>query len=130
MTPQHHPVPTAGADLTCERFADHTVVAISGELDVSTTPALRERLYVALRDPGMHVIIDLSGMTFCDASGLAMLVGARRRLEGGGTPLILARPRPHTARLLRVTGLSRVFTVRSPAAWARTGDSAPRSAAA
>ncbi|TDD38679.1 anti-sigma factor antagonist [Actinomadura sp. KC06] len=130
MTPQHHPVQTAGADLTCERFADHTVIAISGELDVSSTPSLRERLYVALRDPGMYVVIDLSGMTFCDASGLAMLVGAQRRLEGDGTGLILARPRPHTARLLRVTGLSRAFTVRPPAAWAPAGDSDPRSAAA
>ncbi|TMR07330.1 STAS domain-containing protein [Actinomadura soli] len=130
MTPQHHPGRTAGAGLTHERFADHTVVAISGELDMSSTPSLRERLYVALRDPGMYVIIDLSGVTFCDASGLAMLVGARRRVEGTSTTLILARPRPQTAKLLRVTGLLHAFTIHHSAGWAQTAGSDPRSAAA
>lgn len=104
MTPQHHSAQPAGAGsftgrgtgpaqawpetgLTRERLSDHTVIAISGELDIASTPSLRERLYVALRDPGMYVIIDLSGMTSCDASGLAMLVGARRRMEANGTIL-------------------------------------------
>lgn len=51
MTPQHHPVQTVGrlpgaAGLTLERRADHIV---SGELDVSSTPSLRERPHVALQ---------------------------------------------------------------------------------
>lgn len=127
-------LPTGGAGpetgLTRERLSDHTVIAISGELDIASTPSLRERLYVALRDPGMYVIIDLSGMTSCDASGLAMLVGARRRMEANGTTLTLARPCPRTARLLRATGLFRAFTGRPSGAGARTAGPDTRSAAA
>ncbi|WP_433227990.1 STAS domain-containing protein [Actinomadura formosensis] len=118
------------AGLTRERLADHTVIAISGELDIASTPSLRERLHVALRDVGAYVIIDLSGVTFCDASGLAMLVGARRRTQPNGAPVILTGPRRQPAKLLEVTGLLHAFTVRSSIPGARTADPGPRSAAA
>lgn len=135
MTPQHRPVQTAdrraeSVGLTRERLTDHSVIAISGELDIASTPHLRERLYVALRDPGAYVVLDLSDVTFCDASGLAMLVGARRRTEAIRATLILARPRPQLARLLRVTGLLHLFIVDSSATDTRDASSDSRSAAA
>jgi len=133
MTPQHQPFRTAAGEpawLTRERFADHTVIALSGELDAASTPSLRDRLHVALRDTGAYVIIDLSDVTFCDASGLAMLVGARRRTEPKGTAVILAAPRPQTARLLEVTGLLGAFTVGISVAAARTAGRGTRTAAA
>ncbi|GAA0545440.1 STAS domain-containing protein [Actinomadura livida] len=112
MTPQHRLVQTA-AGLTRERLDDRTVIAISGELDVTSTPILRERLYAALQDSGPYVTIDLSGVTSCDASGLAMLVGAHHRAEATGTTLTLACARRQPADLLRATGLHRAFMTRS-----------------
>lgn len=113
------PTRTASTEvgLSREQRADHTVIALDGELDIASTPSLRERLHseladVALADPGPRVVLDLSGVTFCDASGLALLVDARRRTGPGGT-VVLDGPRPQLLRLLRVTGLDRVFTVRS-----------------
>jgi anti-sigma B factor antagonist len=50
-------------------------------------------------------------VTFCDASGLAFLVGTRRRAALQGLTVTLAAPRPNVAKLLRVTGLNRAFTV-------------------
>jgi anti-sigma B factor antagonist len=119
-----------GAGLTSERFADHTVIAVRGELDIASAPSLRERLRTALRDTGVYVIIDLSGVTFCDASGLALLVDARRRTEATGAAVVLVGPRPQPARLLQVTGLERAFTVRSSVTKARTTGPGTRSAAA
>ncbi|GGQ35656.1 anti-sigma B factor antagonist [Actinomadura coerulea] len=100
------------AVLRRETLADHTVITISGDLDISSAPALREPLETALRDAGPLVVIDLSGVTFCDAAGLTLLTGARRLTEPEGVTLVLAAPRPHMVRLLRVSGLSRVFAVR------------------
>ena len=118
MTPQHHPVQMADHSaehigLTPERLSDRTVIAISGDLDATSTPFLRERLYAALRDSGVYVTVDLSDVTSCDASGLAMLVGAHHRAEATGTTLTLAHPRPQSAELLRATRLHRVFMVGS-----------------
>ncbi|MEV4003495.1 STAS domain-containing protein [Actinomadura sp. NPDC049753] len=100
------------AGLRRETLAEHTVITITGDLDVSSAPSLREPLETALRDAGPHVVIDLSEVTFCDAAGLALLTGARRLTEPEGVAIVLAAPRPHMARLLRVSGLSRVFAVR------------------
>ncbi|WP_165495034.1 STAS domain-containing protein [Actinomadura roseirufa] len=113
-----------------ERLSDHILIAVSGGLGIASTPSLRERLDVALRDPGMYVIIDLSGMTSCDASGPATLVGARRRIEANGTPLPLARPRPQTAVPSRAAGLFRAFIVRPSGVGAWTSGPEARSAAA
>ncbi|NDU74178.1 anti-sigma factor antagonist [Actinomadura sp. DSM 109109] len=112
------------AGLRRETLAERTVITISGDLDIASAPALREPLETALRDAGPLVVIDLSEVTFCDASGLALLTGARRLTEPEGVTLVLAAPRPHMARLLRVSGLSRLFAVR-PA-----GTASVRSAAA
>ncbi|WP_165966251.1 STAS domain-containing protein [Actinomadura sp. 7K534] len=135
MTPQHHLVQTADHSaeplgLTLARLNDRTVIAISGDLDAASTPVLRERLYAALRDCGVYVTVDLSDVTSCDASGLAMLVGARRRAEATGATLTLARLRPQPTDLLRVTGLHRVFMVGSSATDAQDASPDSRSTAA
>jgi anti-anti-sigma factor len=83
-----------------------------GDLDIATIPALRERLLSIFR-PGMRLlIIDLSGVSFCDVSALAMLDGAQRHSTWLGITVRRAAP-PQTAKLLRVTGLVQSFTIRA-----------------
>ncbi|REE96714.1 STAS domain-containing protein [Thermomonospora umbrina] len=116
----HTHVPAAGATMTSRRVPGHLVIALHGELDVASTTALREALLVALhRSAGTPVIIDLSEVSFCDAAGLALLVGADRRARLQGHPLALAAPRPQMSRLLHVTGLDHAFTVHATLADAR-----------
>src|SRR5580704_11910257 len=88
-----------------------TIARLEGELDIATTPALRERLFSVFR-PGMRLlIIDLSGVSFCDVSALAVLVGMQCRAGRLGVTVRLAAPRPQMTKLLRVTGLDGHFTV-------------------
>src|SRR6266478_2932707 len=88
-----------------------TIARLEGELDIATTPALRERL-LSVFGPGLRLlIIDLSGVSFCDVSALAVLVGTQRRARGLGVAVRLAAPRPQVAKSLRVTGLDRYFTI-------------------
>jgi anti-anti-sigma factor len=84
-----------------------TTIHLSGEIDILTSQAVRERLLLILRYSTNLLIIDLSGVAFCDASGLAVLVGIQRRARAAGITLALAAPRPSTAKLLRITGLDR-----------------------
>ena len=46
---------------------------------IASAPVLREWLLGLLRPDVSRIVIDLSGVAFCDASGLAVLVGASRR---------------------------------------------------
>jgi anti-anti-sigma factor len=105
--------------LFSRRTHGHTVLAICGELDIATTAYLRDQIAIVLKDATTPVIIDLSGVSFCDASGLALLFGARRRARLRGLTVVLAAPRYGMKRLLRVTGMDRAFTVHPTLAAAR-----------
>ena len=80
-------------------------------MDIASVPVLREQILGLLRPRARRIVIDLSGVTFCDASGLAMLVGAGRRAALLDGVLRLAAPTPLVSTLLRVTGLDSQFEV-------------------
>jgi len=83
------------------------IVALGGDLDIVSAPAVRERLLSLLHRGACWLVVDMSAVRYADASGLAALVSTQRRafLLGGG--LRLAAPRPEVAEVLAVTGLSR-----------------------
>ncbi|WP_223167824.1 STAS domain-containing protein [Nonomuraea sp. SYSU D8015] len=53
------------------------------------------------------LVLDLSEVSFCDASGPAVIVGVQRRARRQGIIVALSAPRPSMSRLLRITGLDR-----------------------
>jgi anti-sigma B factor antagonist len=87
-------------------------VAVRGELDIRSAPDLRAWLTKVLDEGAHQLVVDLSGVEFMDSSGLGVLVGAHKRLARIGGRLRVVGVSPPVARLLSVTGLSRVFDVR------------------
>jgi anti-sigma B factor antagonist len=87
------------------------IAALIGELDITRAPALREQLFALLRPSTGRLVIDVSRVTYADASGLAVLVGTGRRAGLLGKFLRLAAPAPAVAKVLRVTGLDRQLDV-------------------
>ncbi|QLE72114.1 STAS domain-containing protein [Streptomyces rectiverticillatus] len=99
---------------------------VRGRLDLSGVPRLRERLLHVSHKPGSRLILDLSGVTSCDALGLGLLVATARRARHSGGDLWLAAPRPAVARALKASGLSRLLPVGSNRTAAiRTGPARP-----
>jgi anti-anti-sigma factor len=88
-----------------------TIVRLRGALDFDAAPALRERLIDVLHRGAGLLVLDLSGVLSCDASGLAVLIGTQRRARLLGIMVRLAAPSPPIAKLLRSTGLDRSFTI-------------------
>ena len=80
-----------------------TIAELSGELDLACAPALREQLAGLLRP--LRRVIDLSKVSHCDASGLAVLIGTGRRARLLGGFLRLAAVSPQVDQGLHVTGL-------------------------
>jgi anti-sigma B factor antagonist len=72
----------------------YTIVTISGEIDIASAPVLREQLFGLLRPHAGRIVIDLSWVTFCDASRLAVLVAVSRRAGLLGGVLRLAASAP------------------------------------
>jgi anti-anti-sigma regulatory factor len=55
------------------RSGTRLVLAVVGEADLSTATPLRQQLLAALAFAPSSVLLDLSGLTFCDLSGLDAL---------------------------------------------------------
>ncbi|MBX6766014.1 MAG: STAS domain-containing protein [Actinomadura rubrobrunea] len=89
----------------------NAVVTATGELDLYTAPRLQAALAGLLREQVDRIVVDLSGVEFCDSTGMNVLLAAMKRLKEQGGTLELAAPRPAVRRILQVTGLDSVFTV-------------------
>jgi anti-sigma B factor antagonist len=90
---------------------DIVVLAISGPMDVETTPQLRDSL-VGLLDEGRHrLVLDLSGVDFIDSIGLGVIVGMVHRLRPHDGSLAMAAPSPQARNVLQITQLVRVVAV-------------------
>jgi anti-sigma B factor antagonist len=88
-----------------------TTLRVRGELDISTADQLR-RAVAGHISAGGRLVLDLSEVTFCDSTGLAVLVGIHKRLAAAGGGLELHAPTQRVLHLLTITGLNRVFPVR------------------
>ncbi len=88
-----------------------TTIRLSGEIDIFTSPALREDLLGVLRYSRSLLILDLSGVAACNACGLGVLVGVQRRAKTMGITVVLTAPRPYMSRLLHSTGLDRSISM-------------------
>lgn len=100
-----------GVDAACHVEAGCHVVTLSGVLNVTNAPALREFLLRLLRPAASRLIIDLSAVSKADAGGLAVLVGTERRARLLDGFLRLAAPVPAVAGALTETGLSLRFDI-------------------
>jgi anti-sigma B factor antagonist len=99
---------------------DYTVVTATGEIDLYTAPRLHSELVAVLSGDGpVRLVVDMSGVEFCDSTGMNVLLSALRQARERGGQLELAAPRPGVRKILQVTGLESVFTVvESPASLA------------
>lgn len=96
------------------------IVPLPSEIDVNNSTAAWAGLLDMLDNPGM-VIADMTGTTFCDSSGVRMLVIARDRAAASGSTLrIVVSPDGPVARVLSIVGLDSVLPI-----YGSVGDAMP-----
>jgi anti-sigma B factor antagonist len=93
-------------DVTEEQlFPSGVVLTVSGELDMATAPALRERLDAALEAGVRRIVVDLQELTFLDSIALAMLLHASRRLGDEGRMAVVVAPDSYVRLIFEVAGM-------------------------
>ncbi|MFE9255334.1 STAS domain-containing protein [Streptomyces sp. NPDC006879] len=85
-------------------------VAIVGELDIHTTTKVEKELAGLIGAGGQEIFLDLSGLTFCDSSGVDFFLQLHRRCLAASIVLRLIRVPARTARALRMLGADRVLS--------------------
>lgn len=85
---------------------DAVVVTVRGNLDVDSATVLTTALDQVLIVPLPRVVIDLSGIEFCDSTGLSAFVLGHNRAVALGGWVRLAAPNEFLAQLLATVGLT------------------------
>ncbi|MFI6208135.1 STAS domain-containing protein [Streptomyces sp. NPDC051041] len=93
-----------------DRPAGLVLLEVAGELDHHTAPRLTAALDDVTFDAGTRLVIDLTELTYCDSTGITVLVTAYNRATAAGASLSLAGVNPDLLRVFHVVGLDQVFT--------------------
>jgi anti-anti-sigma factor len=97
--------------ITTRDAANGPVLGLFGELDYANVAELHEVLGSLSLRPGQCLVLDLSGLEFCDSSGITALIAARSNAQAVQADAALAAVPPNTLRVLRIVGLDQIFTI-------------------
>lgn len=82
-----------------------TTLTFVGELDAASADLAYEYVRDAIDIHGGNVMLDMAGLSFCDAGGLGALARMSSHAEQQGCSLHLVAPRPLLVKIIRITGL-------------------------
>jgi anti-sigma B factor antagonist len=112
MSPDDQPSIETQTDVTA---ADHTVMAVRGEVDLGTAPELEHSLTEAA-ERGVPVIVDLSAVGYMDSSGFRTL----HRAAMAGPLLLVIPPDARLRRVVHLAGLDAILAIHDDVESARS----------
>jgi anti-sigma B factor antagonist len=92
-----------------QKHNEQVHLSISGEIDAYTAPKLRESLHPFDDNKHVQMVVDLSGVSYMDSTGLGVLVGLFKNIHGNEGRLILTGLSPRLKRLFDITGLTEIM---------------------
>lgn len=115
--------------LSRERVAgDIDVVAVRGEIDIFTAPALKREIAQAIDSGTRLFVLDLTETSFLDSTALGVIISASKRVRPLGGALAIVNVTPSIAKTFEITGLAELFPIvatRDAATAALTAGDAP-----
>ena len=94
---------------------DRTVLTVTGEIDLHAAASLEGAGHEAMDAHGPCLVVDFSGVTFMDASGITALLRLRSEATARGGFLRLDRLPERVLRILVITGTDEVLLTPPPA---------------
>ncbi|MFJ6837116.1 STAS domain-containing protein [Streptomyces sp. NPDC091209] len=98
------------------------VIELIGALDHHSAPDVRTLLPGLSLSPGQQLVIDLDRLTFCDSTGITVLIAARNHALAADASVVLTAVPERVSRTFRLVGLQDVFSMQptsqaAAAAW-------------
>ncbi len=99
--------------MNCVRTSKEScdLVRVEGDVDLATSPELRNLLREVLEKDRRSVVLDLAQVPHMDSSGIAVLIEGERWARKYGLKLLLASPSRQVRMVLELARLETFFTI-------------------
>ncbi|PLR95567.1 anti-sigma factor antagonist [Bacillus sp. T33-2] len=92
---------------------NYTEVSVSGEIDAYTAPKLRETLFPMSEKEGVKIVVDLTGVSYMDSTGLGVFVGVFKNVRAQNGEFKIVGLSDRLQRLFEITGLADIIDINS-----------------
>ena len=94
---------------------DKSVTAfLSGEIDHHIAASIRSDIDYAVRDSGAReLILDFSGVTFMDSSGIGLVMGRYKLMSEMSGKIIIQDPPPSIKKVMKLSGIDRLAEIKN-----------------
>ncbi len=90
---------------------DAYVVELAGEIDVYTSPKVKEAMTELIDQGHYHFIMNLEKVRYIDSTGLGVLISALKRVREFGGSVSLVCTNPQIKKIFDITGLVKIFGI-------------------
>lgn len=86
-------------------------VEVQGEIDVYTSPRVKETINELIEKGHYHLVINLEGVRYIDSTGLGVLIGALKKVREHSGRILLVCTNPQIKKIFNITGLVKIFEI-------------------
>ncbi|MFQ6110621.1 MAG: STAS domain-containing protein [Nitrospinota bacterium] len=88
-----------------------SIIEVSGEVDLYSSPRMRDALLKLIKARAKAIIINLGGVSYMDSSGIATLVEGLQRCREYGGSFRLVGLKPDVMQVFRLARLTDAFEI-------------------
>ena len=88
-----------------QRENNVTILKLEGELDVYTSPNLKEKIVTLIKTERPFVVLDLKGLSYMDSTGLGVMAAGLKRFRENGGNIVLVSPQKIIQKILELTNM-------------------------
>lgn len=104
-------MPDESIKVTVEELDGATVVSPQGEIDLSCSAHLRDKLQDVVSSRPKRIVIDLNGVNYMDSSGIATLVEALQMARRDEASLVLCGLTERVKAIIELARLDQIFEI-------------------
>ncbi|MDQ2991815.1 MAG: STAS domain-containing protein [Candidatus Eremiobacteraeota bacterium] len=94
-----------------ETDSECNIVELAGEIDVYTSPKVKDALGELIDRGVYNLVIDLEKVRYIDSTGLGVLIGGLKRVREHGGTVNLVCTNPQIKKIFDITGLVKIFGI-------------------
>lgn len=94
-----------------ENPSDVLYFVLSGDLDISSAPDLKQSVLAAYREDPKNIIFDFEFLNYLDSTGLGTFISVYKNVKENGHGLKMIHCKPNVRKLFTITELDRIFTM-------------------